>query len=220
MTDEKRTQPLPNGGGDYDGQAKSGFLGLKGFSDKIEKPSLLLHSCCGPCSTAVIERLAGDYQITIFFYNPCITEQEEYQRRKETQLEFIRRYNESLPPKEHLNFMEGPYDPKNFYKAVSGLEGEPEGGKRCLACFEQRLEKTAETCRLAGCDYFGTTLTVSPHKNYEIISRLGRKLAVKYTLSFIDEDFKKKDGFKRSIELSRQYGLYRQNYCGCEYSKR
>ena len=111
-------------------------------------------------------------------------------------------------------------DNKKFYQLAKGLEAEPEGGKRCLQCFWQRLEKTAETCALAGCDYFGTTLTVSPHKNYEIISRIGRKLAVRYSVSFVDQDFKKKDGFKRSIELSKAYGLYRQNYCGCQYSKR
>lgn len=219
MTGEKRSKPLP-GGGDQEGQTNENFFEMKGFSGKIEKPSLLLHSCCGPCSTAVIERLVGDYQITIFFYNPCITDQEEYQRRKAAQTEFIRQYNESLPPKDHIRLKEGPYDTKNFYKAAAGLEQEPEGGKRCLACFHQRLEKTAETCMLAGCDYFGTTLTVSPHKNYQLISSIGRKLAAKYSLSFLDEDFKKKDGFKRSIELSKQYGLYRQNYCGCEYSKR
>lgn len=219
MTEEKRVKPL-NSGGEMSGKKGSGFLDFKGFSEKTEKPSLLLHSCCGPCSTAVIERLAGDYQITIFFYNPCITDQEEYCRRKEAQIEFLRKYNESLPPKEHIRFKEGPYDTKKFYQMTEGLENEPEGGKRCLVCFQQRLEKTAETCTLCGCDYFGTTLTVSPHKNYELISRIGRKLAVKYSVSFVDEDFKKKDGFKRSIELSKQYGLYRQNYCGCQYSKR
>lgn len=202
------------------GRKNDDFLELKGFSEKIEKPSLLLHSCCGPCSTAVIERLAGDYQITIFFYNPCITDQEEYQKRKETQIEFINKYNSSLPPKEHIRFREGPYDTKKFYRIAEGLENEPEGGKRCLRCFEQRLEKTAETCALTGCDYFGTTLSVSPHKNYDLIRRIGRKLAVRYNVSFVDEDFKKKEGFKRSVELSKAYGLYRQNYCGCQYSKR
>lgn len=219
MTEEKRAKPLQNNG-EFEGAGTTSFVEMKGFSDKLEKPSLLLHSCCGPCSTAVIERLAGDYQITIFFYNPCITDQAEYQRRKDAQLDFIHKYNESLPPKDKIAFREGPYDTKNFYKAAEGLEKEPEGGKRCLACFGLRLEKTAESCKLAGCDYFGTTLTISPHKNYELISRLGRKLALKYGLSFLDEDFKKKDGFKRSIELSKKYGLYRQNYCGCEYSKR
>lgn len=193
---------------------------LTGLSEKTEKPSLLLHSCCGPCSTAVIERLAGNYRLTVFFYNPCITDPEEYQRRKNAQLEFLKKYNESIPPEERVAFKEGPYDTKNFYQAVQGLEQEPEGGKRCLACFRQRLEKTAEVCRMTGCDYFATTLTVSPHKNYGLISSVGRGLAVRYGLSFVDEDFKKKDGFKRSIELSKKYDLYRQNYCGCEYSKR
>lgn len=194
------------------------FVDMKGFSDRLEKPSVLLHSCCGPCSTAVVERLAADYQITIFFYNPCITDEEEYQRRKAAQLEFINQYNSSLPPKEHVRFMEGPRDVRGFYERIEGLEGEPEGGKRCLQCFWQRLEKTAETCSMAGCDYFTTTLTVSPHKNYKIISEVGRQLGLKYSLSFLDIDFKKKDGFKRSIDLSKQYGLYRQNYCGCEFS--
>lgn len=220
MKHDKRSTPRAESTELGERVSDSKFVEIKGISDKIEKPSLLLHSCCGPCSTAVIERLAGDYQITIFFYNPCITDEQEYQRRKETQIQFIKQYNESLPPKEHIRFQEGPYDTKNFYRAVQGLEQEPEGGKRCLSCFWQRLEKTAETCSMAGCDYFGTTLTVSPHKNYQFISNIGKRLAVKYGLSFLDEDFKKKDGFKRSIELSRQYDLYRQNYCGCEYSKR
>lgn len=195
------------------------YMGIEDFSKKLEKPSVLLHSCCGPCSTAVVERLAPDYQITIFFYNPCITDEEEYQKRKKAQLEFINQYNSSLPPKEHIGFMEGPYDTKNYYKVVKGLEGEPEGGGRCYNCFWQRLEKTAEMCSMAGCDYFTTTLTVSPHKNYKVISGIGKELALKYNLSFLDMDFKKKDGFKRSTELSKQHGLYRQNYCGCEFSK-
>lgn len=194
------------------------YMGMGDFSMRVEKPSVLLHSCCGPCSTAVVERLAPDYQITIFFYNPCITDEEEYMRRKQAQLDFINKYNSSLPPKEHIRFMEGPHDTKNFYEMTEGLEAEPEGGARCHVCFRQRLEKTAETCAMAGCDYFTTTLTVSPHKNYKVISGIGKEIAVKYNLSFLDMDFKKKDGFKRSTELSREYGLYRQNYCGCEYS--
>ncbi len=220
MMKTKKAGPCHYGDRGLEDQPGEGFLDLKGFSDKIEKPSLLLHSCCGPCSTSVIERLTGDYQITIFFYNPCITDEEEYQRRKEAQMDFLKQYNESLPPKEYIRFLEGPYDTKNFYKAAEGLESEPEGGKRCLECFRQRLEKTAETCRMAGSDYFGTTLTVSPHKNYGIIRNIGIKIAARYGVRFLDEDFKKKDGFKRSIELSRKYNLYRQNYCGCEYSKR
>lgn len=187
---------------------------------KKEKPSLLLHSCCGPCSTSVVERLCADFHVTVFFYNPCITDEDEYRRRKEAQVSFIRQHNESLPPKEKVGFAEGPYDTKNFYCMADGLEAEPEGGKRCTGCFNQRLEKTAETAKLMGYDCFATTLTVSPHKNYELISSIGKKLAGKYNLTFLDRDFKKKAGFQRSIELSKQYGLYRQNYCGCQYSKR
>lgn len=219
MTGDKECKPSIHGC-EAEEAAKGQLNPINNFSEGLEKPSLLLHSCCGPCSTSVVERLAGEYYITLFFYNPCITDPEEYQRRKSAQLEFLRKYNESLPPKEHIGFKEGPYDTKNFYRAIEGLEQEPEGGKRCRCCFMQRLEKTAETCRMEGYDYFATTLTVSPHKNYGLISSIGRNLAVRYGISFVDQDFKKKDGFKRSIELSRTYGLYRQNYCGCEFSKR
>lgn len=116
--------------------------------------------------------------------------------------------------------MEAEYRPTEFFNAVKGLEQEPEGGARCSVCFAQRLEKTAERASIGGFDYFGTTLTVSPHKNYKLISEIGRTIALRYGLSFLDRDFKKKDGFRRSIELSKKYQLYRQNYCGCEFSKR
>lgn len=191
-----------------------------GFQERCEKPSLLLHSCCGPCSTAVVERLVDEFDVTIFFYNPCITDEDEYRRRKEAQLKFIEKFNEEMTGEARISFKEGEYRPTEFFKAVEGLEAEPEGGARCSVCFTQRLEKTAETAALCGYDYFGTTLTVSPHKNYKLISGIGRDIALRYGLSFLDRDFKKKDGFKRSIELSRKYELYRQNYCGCEYSKR
>jgi len=219
MTEEKGAKPLQI---DIEvrEQGTAGFVEMDGLSGKVEKPGLLLHSCCGPCSSAVIERLGGDYQITIFFYNPCITDEAEYRRRRETQIEFLARYNESLPPKERVNFMEGPYDTRNFYSAAEGLEEEPEGGKRCRECFALRLEETAEAAKMNSFDYFGTTLTVSPHKSYEAISHIGRALALKYGLSFLDEDFKKKDGYVRSVQLSKQYGLYRQAYCGCRFSKR
>ena len=116
-------------------------------------------------------------------------------------------------------FREGPYRPAEFFRITAGMQNEPEGGARCSVCFRQRLEKTAEEASLSGYDFFGTTLTVSPHKNYKLISEIGRGLALKYGLSFLDRDFKKKDGFRQSVELSKKYGLYRQNYCGCEYSK-
>lgn len=184
------------------------------------KPALLLHSCCGPCSTAVIERLAGEFEITVFYYNPCITDEEEYILRRENQKKFISEYNEKMIGRSQIRFLEGPYQPGVYLKLVEGLEQEPEGGARCGKCFMQRLEKTAETAQMTGHEYFGTTLTVSPHKNYRRISEIGQEIALRYGLTFLDRDFKKKDGFKRSIELSREYGLYRQDYCGCEFSKR
>ncbi len=184
------------------------------------KPGLLLHSCCGPCSTAVIERLVDEFDVTVFFYNPCITDEEEYRKRREAQISFIHQFNEENMGRSRIHLLEGDYCPGAFFEATEGLEKEPEGGARCTVCFRQRLEKAAETASIRGLDYFGTTLTVSPHKNYKRISDIGRALSLVYGLSFLDRDFKKKDGFARSIQLSKKYNLYRQNYCGCEYSKR
>ena len=184
------------------------------------KPELLLHSCCGPCSTSVIERLVDEFNVTVFFYNPCITDEEEYRRRREAQIQFIEQFNEENAGRCRIVFREGDYCPGAFLEATAGLGNEPEGGARCEVCFRQRLEKTAAAACISGADYFGTTLTVSPHKDYKLISEIGRELALKYSLSFLDRDFKKKDGFARSIQLSRKYSLYRQNYCGCKYSER
>lgn len=188
--------------------------------EKIErKPSVLLHSCCGPCSTAAVEQLIHDYDVTVFFYNPNITDREEYIKRKSAQEEFIKRYNLNPGRKGLLLYKEGVYEPEKFYSKVRGFENECEGGERCMICFGLRLEKTAEEAMLLGFDYFTTTLSVSPHKNYEQISVIGSNLSMRSGLNFLARDFKKKDGYKRSIELSKIYGLYRQNYCGCEYSK-
>jgi len=193
---------------------------MAGTGETIHRPALLLHSCCGPCSTAVIERLVDDYDITVFFYNPCITDREEYEKRKENQMKFIEYYNLHLGGLNQVHFMEGDYEPEAYYQLTEGLENEPEGGARCTLCFTQRLEKTAETAKFGGFPLFTTTLTVSPHKNYPLISALGKEAAEKYDVEFLDMDFKKKAGFQRSIQLSKEYELYRQNYCGCEYSKR
>lgn len=190
------------------------------LNKRVEKPALMLHSCCGPCSSSVIERLAGEFGITVFFYNPCITDEDEYRKRREAQIKLIEQYNRNRVDISDIRFIEGPYEPGAFLETVRGHEEDPEGGARCSLCFKQRLEKTAQEAMLCGCDYFGTTLTVSPHKNFEIISGIGREIASRYGLSFLDRDFKKQDGFKRSIELSKKYGLYRQSYCGCEYSIR
>ncbi|MBR5230285.1 MAG: epoxyqueuosine reductase QueH [Firmicutes bacterium] len=186
---------------------------------KITKRSVLLHSCCGPCSTACIERLLPDYKVTIFFYNPNITDREEYERRKEAQIKFLEEYNAGLSDEDKVEFIEGEYIPDDYYEVCAGYSEEPEGGKRCTECFKLRMERTAQVALKTGKMVFGTTLTVSPHKNYMLISAIGTELAKAYGIEFLDMDFKKKAGFQRSIELSKEYELYRQNYCGCEYSK-
>lgn len=183
-----------------------------------KKPRLLLHSCCGPCSTAVIERLMTDFNITLFFYNPNITDSEEYERRKATQKNCLEKFREKTG--EGISLLEGEYDPETFYKIVEGLEDQPEGGTRCNECFELRLDETAKKCRDGGYDYFATTLSVSPHKSYPVISALGNHIAQDNNIEFLDLDFKKKAGFQRSIALSKEFELYRQNYCGCQFSIR
>ena len=195
------------------------IIGLEDMNEvrKI-KPTILLHSCCGPCSTAVVERLSGRFDVTIFFYNPNITDKDEYEKRRKTQLEFIEKYNNRIDSKDRIAYLEGPYEPKAFYAAVKGLDQEPEGGRRCTPCFQLRLEKTAETAAMSGFDTFGTTLSVSPYKNFELICKLGMQLGMRYGLTFLSEDFKKQGGYQRSIELSKEYHLYRQHFCGCDYS--
>lgn len=179
---------------------------------------LLLHSCCGPCSTAVIERLLGGYDITIFYYNPNITDEPEYVHRRQEQEKFLKKYNENTPDNQ-VGFLEGDYIVGDFYTAASGFESEKEGGARCTKCFDLRLNETAKVAKNLNFDIFGTTLTVSPHKNYKLISELGNEIASKYQIEFLDMDFKKKAGYQRSVDISKEYGLYRQNYCGCEFSK-
>lgn len=190
------------------------------------KRPLLLHSCCGPCSTAVVERLAGDYEITLFFYNPNITDQEEYEKRRDAQLLFLRKYNEGKEEGQRVRFLEGAYEPRRFLEVSKGLEQEPEGGKRCAACFRLRLSVSAETARGLGSECFGTTLSVSPHKDHALLCQIGEELSrggkvgrgVR-DLTFLTDDFKKKDGYRRSIQLSKEYGLYRQSFCGCEFAR-
>ena len=144
---------------------------------------------------------------------------DEYNRRKEAQIKFIELYNKKLPKEDKIEFIEGEYLPEEFYTAARGLEAEPEGGARCTECFRLRLERTAQAALRTGNTIFGTTLTVSPHKNYSLVSAIGCELANKYHVEFLDIDFKKKAGFQRSIQMSKEYELYRQNYCGCEFSK-
>lgn len=186
---------------------------------EVTKNRLLLHSCCGPCSTACIERVLPNYKVAIFFYNPCITDKEEYERRKAAQIKFLNAFNENLSEEDKVEFIEGEYLPEEFYEVAVEYTEEPEGGARCTECFKLRLERTAQAALRMGYQLFGTTLTVSPHKNYNLISAIGCEFASKYNLEFLDMDFKKKAGFQRSIEMSKEYELYRQNYCGCEFSK-
>ena len=176
-----------------------------------EKKKLLLHSCCGPCSTAVIERLLPYFDITVLYYNPNIEPQEEYEKRKKVQQEFLNNIN--------VEFMEAPYDNEEFYKIAKGLENEPEGGARCHACYGLRLKYTADIAKKNKFDYFTTTLTVSPYKNSDIINRIGNSIGYEKNIKHLYSDFKKKNGYKRSVILSEEYKLYRQNYCGCLYAK-
>ena len=186
----------------------------------MDKKKLLLHSCCGPCSTAVIERLvdSGEYDITVFYYNPNITDREEYELRKREQMRFLGEF--SVERDLNLGFIEGDWDPELFFDCAKGLEDEPEGGARCGQCFLLRLEKTAALAKEKGFDCFDTTLSVSPYKNYDVISAIGAALSEKYGVEYLSGNYKKKDGYRRSVELSKAYGLYRQHYCGCEFSKR
>jgi predicted adenine nucleotide alpha hydrolase (AANH) superfamily ATPase len=198
---------------------ESGVLPFDGGGVKtVEKPPLLLHSCCGPCSTAVVERLSPSYRLTVFFYNPNIYGEDEYDRRREAQLDFIRQYNGDRNAADRILFMEGPRDFDVFEAAARGLADAPEGGARCELCFRLRLEKTAETAVLNGFDAFATTLSVSPHKDYDAITRIGGELGLRYRIRYLAEDFKKQGGFQRSAELSKQYRLYRQNRCGCRFA--
>ena len=178
------------------------------------KPNLLLHSCCGPCSTQVLSFLAPYFNITVLYYNPNIEPFTEYEKRKQEQIRFIKEFNHS-----NITFLDCDYDNNAFTEAVKGLENEKEGGARCPVCFRVRLEKTARVAKEKKYDFFGTTLTVSPHKNSRQINLIGHALEKRYNVKFLYSDFKKKDGYKKSIELSKQYNLYRQNYCGCNYGR-
>ncbi len=183
----------------------------------MKKQKILLHSCCAPCSTAVIERLSPDYDITILYYNPNIYPEEEYLKRKNEEIKYIKLLNEKYPENK-LDMLDTDYEAEEFYKAVKGLENEKEGGARCPVCFKLRLEKTARLAKKNGYDLFGTTLTVSPHKNAEVINAIGLNLETEYNIKFLVSNFKKQDGYKRSIELSKENNIYRQNYCGCEFA--
>lgn len=179
-------------------------------------PRLLLHSCCAPCSSYVLEYLSRYFEITVFYYNPNIYPPEEFGKRVEEQKRLIAQ----LPAEHPISFLDGPYEPERFYEMARGLEQVPEGGARCFKCYRLRLTETAEMARAGKYDYFTTTLSISPLKNAEKLNEIGGQLAKDYGVDYLYSDFKKRNGYKRSTELSREYGLYRQDYCGCVFSMR
>ena len=181
-----------------------------------EGTKLLLHACCAPCSSAVLERLSNFFEITIFYYNPNITEEKEYLKR----IEELKKYISLVKYKYPISLIHGNYEPQKFFEMAKGLEDEPERGKRCYKCYAMRLEESARIADELGFDYFCTTLTLSPHKNSNWINEIGEDLNNRYNSIYLYSDFKKRNGYKRSIELSREYDLYRQDYCGCVYSLR
>lgn len=186
---------------------------------QIEKqnstPTLLLHSCCAPCSSYVLEYLSQYFAITVFYYNPNIAPAAEFQFRSQEQKRLIG----TLPQKYPIQYVEGTYDSERFYALAKGLEDEPEGGKRCRRCFQLRLEESAHLAQKGNFDFFTTTLSISPHKNASVLNEIGKKLATEYGISYLHSDFKKKNGYRRSCELSQLYDMYRQDYCGCVFSK-
>ena len=187
---------------------------LKKLIESLDyKPSLLLHSCCGPCSTQVLSYLAPYFNITVLYYNPNIEPKEEYDKRKKEQIRFINEF------KHDIKFMDCDYDNTTYRRIVKGLENEKEGKARCPVCFMLRMEYTARLAKQNNFEYFGTTLTVSPHKNSNQINILGGVLEKRMGVKYLYSDFKKEGGYKKSIEYSKEYNLYRQDYCGCLFSK-
>lgn len=186
------------------------------IQNNSKTPSLLLHSCCAPCSSYVLEYLSQYFKITVFYYNPNISPKEEYIKRVKEQKRLI----SQLPVKNSVDFIEGDYEPQDFYEIAKGMEHIPEGGERCFNCYRLRLEKTAKLASELNMDYFTTTLSISPYKNAAKLNEIAEELSEIHSVKNLPSDFKKKEGYKRSIQLSKEYDLYRQDYCGCIFSKR
>jgi predicted adenine nucleotide alpha hydrolase (AANH) superfamily ATPase len=178
-------------------------------------PTLFLHSCCAPCSSYVLEYLSNYFKITVFYYNPNIFPDAEYLKRVQEQKSFIKQLKTTHP----VSFLAGEFDKSRFHQLAAPLKHEPEGGVRCYGCYHMRLNETAVQAKQRQMDYFTTTLTISPHKDATVLNQLGCEIGAKLGIKYLVSDFKKKNGFKRSVELSHQYGMYRQDYCGCIYSK-
>ena len=189
---------------------------IERLSKEEKVPKLLLHSCCAPCRSYVLEYLSNYFEITVFYYNPNIFPENEYTKRILEQQTLI----SDMKVKHPVSFLAGNYDRERFFQIAEGLEHLREGGERCFKCYELRLEEAAKIAQDAGFDYFTTTLSISPLKNADKLNEIGTRLADEYGVQYLQSDFKKKNGYKRSIELSSEYGLYRQDYCGCEYSFR
>ena len=186
---------------------------LAEIKDYSQPPTLLLHSCCAPCSSYCLEYLSDYFKITVFYYNPNI-ETEEFERRYLEQVRLVNKLKTKYP----VTVIKGDHDTSIFYKAVEGHEDDPEGGQRCKICFNLRLEEAAKFAKENGFDYFTTTLSISPLKDADLLNEIGKSLSEKYGVKYLYSDFKKKNGYLRSIELSKEYCLYRQNYCGCIFS--
>ena len=178
-------------------------------------PTLLLHACCAPCSSYVLEYLSQYFRITLFYYNPNIFPEEEYRKRTAE----VQRLIAELPTKYPVQFAEGRYDPEHFFQMAKGHEGDPERGERCTLCYRLRLEESAAYAQKNGFEWFTTTLSLSPYKDAQRLNAIGAQMEKQYGVKYLHSDFKKRNGYLRSIELSRVYGLYRQNYCGCVFSK-
>ncbi len=189
---------------------------LETVSGMAQMPRLLLHSCCAPCSSYVLECLIRYFDITVFYYNPNIYPDEEYAHRVKEQQEFIRRF----PSECEITFLAGSYEKDLFYDTIKGMEDLGEGSERCFKCYRLRLEKTAERAKAGGFDYFTTTLSISPMKNAAKLNEIGEEIALSAGVRYLTSDFKKKNGYRRSCEISKEYGMYRQDYCGCIYSFR
>lgn len=186
---------------------------IAGLGDRT--PTLFLHACCAPCSSYVLEYLSQFFDITLFYYNPNIFPEAEYRKR----VEEVRRLLSELPVKHPVRLLEGKYDPESFFALAKGHEAEPEGGERCALCYELRLREAAVLAKAGGYDYFTTTLSISPYKNAQKLNEIGARLEREYGVLYLPSDFKKRDGYRRSIALSKEYHLYRQDYCGCVFSK-
>jgi predicted adenine nucleotide alpha hydrolase (AANH) superfamily ATPase len=199
--------------------ADGSLYGIAGTALEGEKKKLLLHACCGPCATSCVERTAYDYSVTVYYYNPNIMDEEEYLKRRDALLKFLKAFNEENKDVTYVDFIEGKFEPDKFVRRAHAFKDEPEGGRRCDVCFEMRLSETARMAREMNSDYFTTTMSVSPHKDYDKIRELGMALTAPPGPEFLDIDFKKKNGFGRSVELSKKYGLYRQDFCGCEFAR-